>query len=407
MVLVCLGLVFLHSSTANSDNHRAGLLVRQLKSLALALPVLLVLSFLRSRLLARSAYLFYSLALLALILVLVFGVEFNHARRWFRAPGGFLVQPSELAKVAYILAMARYLEFRGRPERLSQWIGPALLTMVPFVLIRAQPDLGTALMYLPMGAAMLYVAGARVRHFAGGLAMLVILVPAVYFSPMLQDYQKERIRTFLTSVPQLSSRAQEARTSGDFERAQNLEKELLRLKRNAGYQGHASQIAIGSGGWTGKGLGQGPQNHLNYVPERHCDFAFAVIGEEWGLWGGALVILLYLLLAWAILAVGATVRDVFGQLVCVGVATSLAGQAFLNIGMCAGLLPITGMPLPLISQGGSSLLTTLALLGLVVTVGRHRHSTEPFLYRTEKSRDPFGARGLAPLGDRRATAPRH
>lgn len=401
--LIAVGIVFLRSSTTGTP--LAGLWVRQLKALGIGLPVFLAAALLPTRLLRRFAGSGYILALLLLLLVLLVGVEINYSRRWFAMPGGFLLQPSEFAKVAYLLLLARHLERHGPPERWRDWLVPGLLLAGPFLLVRAQPDLGTALMFLPLLAVAAFVAGAARSHYVLGFAAVAVLAPAVYFSPLLQDYQKERIRTFLTSIPRQTEVMIAARRSGEHEKALRIQKELELLKRNAGFQSHAGLVAIGSGGLYGKGLGRGPQNRLNYLPERHSDFIFAVIAEEWGLVGAGAVVLLYLLLAVMLILVAGRCPHRFGQLVIVGITTSIVFQAFCNIAMCCGVMPITGMPLPFLSQGGSSMMACLAQVGLVVGLSRSGRSLDPFSHRSGVSRDPFGARDAVPTRDHYRASP--
>ncbi len=397
-LLVVLGLLFVRSSTQGTQLE--GLERRQLLMIGAALPALLLFGSLSHRRLARLAFPLYALGLGALLLVPWIGTDVGGARRWFRLPFEVQLQPSELMKPLLVLALARWLEFRRPPTRLVDLLGPLLLIGAPFVLIKLEPDLGTALLLLPIGVAMLWYAGARKLHFLGGAALVATLVPVIYFSPILAEYQKERVRTFLESVPDVAAKALEAHRTGAAGEADRLERELVELKRGSGYQSHCAQTSIGSGGLFGKGLGQGPQNRLSYLPARHTDFIFAVIAEEWGLLGGGAVLLLFVLLGLSFLSVAAGTRDRFSQLVSVGAAASLVIQAFANVAMASGLMPVTGIPLPFVSQGGSSILSSLLLLGLVIAASRSRRDGEPFLYRANEPSDPFHARAAAgPLRD--------
>jgi cell division protein FtsW (lipid II flippase) len=178
------------------------------------------------------------------------------------------------------------------------------------------------------------------------------------------------------------------------------QEQLTNLKRGEGYQSHCAQTSIGSGGLFGKGLGLGPQNRYEYLPARHTDFVFAVIGEEWGFVGSALVLLLFTLLGLAFLSVASGTRDRFSRLVCVGAAACLLPQAFANIAMASGLMPVTGIPLPFVSHGGSSLFSSFALLGMVLAAARSQRNHEPFLYPAFDPQDPFSAReAAAPVRD--------
>ncbi len=386
-VLVATGVAFIRSSTmgtALEGWHR-----RQILSVVMGLPLFLLAAALPSRFLARSATPLYVLTLIALALVLVVGVEINHARRWFAGPGGFLLQPSELAKPVFVLALARYLEFRPEPNQWHRLIGPLLLMLPPFLLIQAEPDLGTAMMFAAILAGMLYTAGTRRWYFGAGLLGALVLFPLLLSSPLLKDYQKERIRAFQLSVPAMTAQAKEARHRGDTSEAVRVEQQVRDLKRKSGYQSYFAQVSIGSGGWFGQGVGQGPQNRLKYLPERHNDFVFAVVGEEAGLMGSSLLIAGFFLLGALLLRIARGTRDRFGRLVATGAAVALVTQAMANMAMTMGLLPITGLPLPFISQGGSSMMSSLALVGLAVGVGRSRLEAEPFLYRVSRAEDAF------------------
>lgn len=406
--LIGLGLLFVRSST--SGTHLDGLEVRQLELVIASLPILFFFAWVDYRRLARHAFLLYLLGLLALAAVLVVGKYSNGARRWFEGPFDFRVQPSELMKPLLVIALARWLEFRDAPERLRDFLVPVALALAPAALVKIEPDLGTALLFVPIVAAILYAAGARKRWFAAAIVVAAVAAPAAYYSPFLADFQKKRIATFLTSVRELSSDVQEARRAAKeapperrkeaVAAADALEIRLVDLKRGEGYQSHCAQTSIGSGGLLGKGLGQGKQNRLEYLPARHTDFVFAVIAEEWGFVGSAVVLLLFTLLGLAFLSVAAGTRDRFSRLVCVGAAACLLPQAFANIAMASGLMPVTGIPLPFVSHGGSSLFASFALLGMVLAAARSQRNHEPFLYPAVDPQDPFSARqAAAPVRD--------
>lgn len=406
--LIGLGLLFVRSST--SGTHLEGLEIRQLELVAASLPILLFFAWVDYRRLARHAFVLYALGIVALAAVLVVGKYSNGARRWFDGPFDFRVQPSELMKPLLVIALARWLEFRDAPERLRDFVVPVALALVPAALVKIEPDLGTALLFVPIVAAILYAAGARKRWFAAAIVVAAVAAPAAYYSPFLAPFQKKRIETFMTSVRELSEEVAEARRIAmdappDRKReadavADAKEVRLVELKRGEGYQSHCAQTSIGSGGLFGKGLGLGPQNRLEYLPARHTDFVFAVIAEEWGFVGGAFVLLLFTLLGLAFLSVAAGTRDRFSRLVCVGAAACLLPQAFANIAMASGLMPVTGIPLPFVSHGGSSLFASFALLGMVLAAARSQRNHEPFLYPAFDPQDPFSAReASAPVRD--------
>ena len=281
------------------------------------------------------------------------------ARRWVGFAGAW-IQPSEFMKLALVLALARYLRFRDSYRRLGGLIPPFLLTLAPMVLILFQPDLGTLLMLLPVLFAMLFVAGARLRH----LALIVVLGCAtlpVFYAYGMKDYQRQRIDVLLKQGTK-----DEAWHMGD------------------GYQLRQSKIALGTGGVWGTGYGEGLfVQYDGLLPEEQNDFIFAILGHQWGLAGAVLVIAAYGLIVLFGIEVATITNDPFGRLVAVGVIVMIVAQALLNICMTIGLAPITGMPLPFVSAGGSSLWANFLGLGLLVNVAKRRPlliASPPFEY---------------------------
>jgi cell division protein FtsW (lipid II flippase) len=220
---------------------------------------------------------------------------------------------------------------------------------------------------------MVWVSGARVRHVVLVTTAVGVLLPVAYLMPgVLEPYQKDRLDAFLTPIPSRVAEARGLRDHREHDAARKIEQEISELKRGTGYQQFYSVVAVGSGGLTGAGLGDGIQNRGNRLPVRHADFIFAVIGEEVGLVGTLSIVVLYAALIAAILGVALRTREPFGRLVCVGVAALIGGQTLLNLGIATGMLPVTGLPLPLVSYGGSSVLATLLALGCVVAVARRK-----------------------------------
>lgn len=316
----------------------------------------------------QLAYPLYALVVfLLLLLVLDRYVDLplipvkRNTRRWIEF-GVAAIQPSEFMKPVLILALARYLRFRESFRRWSGLLPPFLFTLLPMVLIHLQPDLGTLLMLLPVLFGMLFVAGARLRH----LALIVLLgcatLPLFYFYGMA-DYQKQRIEVLFK---------------------QNIDDEHWHM--NQGYQLRQSKVALGTGGPTGEGYGRGAFVQYSLLPEEHNDFIFAIIGHQWGLVGGALVILAYALIVICGLEVALVTNDPFGRLLAVGVVVMIVVQAIINIGMTLGLAPITGMTLPFVSFGGSSLWANFIALGLLVNVAQRRPlliAKPPFEYEDD------------------------
>lgn len=290
------------------------------------------------------AYLLYGLNVGLLVLVLELGVVRGGAQRWLSV-GGLTIQPSEFAKVTTILALARYLGFR-KENTTAAWkaiLVTGLIVAVPVGLILKEPNLGTALVLLPIALAMGLAWGVRWKIF--GLLFLAggLIAPLGWWR--LADYQRSRLLVFLN--PNLDP-------------------------LGAGYTVVQSKIAIGSGGLVGKGWLAGTQNQLNFLPERHTDFIFSVVGEEWGFLGTSLCLALFTFLFTRGLRIATQTRDPFGRLVVVGLVTMLATHVVVNTGMTIGLMPVTGLPLPLLSYGGSWLLTCLTAVGMILSVGVRR-----------------------------------
>jgi rod shape determining protein RodA len=325
------------------------------------------------RLAGASWPIYHGLVLLLAVMPLLADGSAMGTDRWIRLPLGFKLQPSEFMKLGLVLALARHLQHRGVTNTWRSYAGPFLLTAVPWFFVMRQPDLGSSLVLLPIFVAMVTVSGARMRHVALLAGLAAVLLPAAYLTPgVLRDYQRERLDAFLKPIPALMEDARELHQRREHEAAQEIEADISRLKRGTGRQQFYSVVAIGSGGLTGSGLGDGVQNGGRRVPVRHADFIFAIVGEEWGLLGSTAVLGLYAALLSSILGIAWRTREPFGRLVCVGVAAMIGGQTLMNLGIATGLLPVTGLPLPLISYGGSSLVSTLLGLAFVLDVSRRR-----------------------------------
>lgn len=374
LLAVCLtlvGIVFVWSATRDSLYY-AGKPYLQALFLAASMPVVLIILKFGYHNVMRLAYPVYFAVLSLLVLLYLTGGSGQQAGRWFDLGFGFRLQPSEFMKIALILSLARYLMYRNDWSRWRALVPPFAMTFVPMILIIIQPDLGTALLFLPILFGMLFLAGARPKHLAIVVLAGVVLVPLVYNSPVLKDYQRERITSFLQHIPSLENKAKELYRAGNKEEARKLESKVRNLKRGIGYQQYFSQVSIGSGGLIGQGLNAGPQNRLNYLPESHTDFIFAILGEEWGFLGCNMVLLLFLLVIGIILGISRRTREPFGRYLCGGVAILIGSQVFVNTAITVGLLPIAGLTLPFMSYGGSSLLSSFAAVALVLDVGARR-----------------------------------
>ena len=348
-ILTILGIFFVHSATTDGEPFPSRSARGQIFKAAVALCAFFVVTHLNYRLLDRYGYAIYAclcLVLAGMFLVKVAGGGMRSFIQLYKTQ----IQPSELMKVAFVLALARYLRFREDQRKVTGLMKPALIMLLPMGLVLLQPDLGTSLMFPPMLVGMLFVAGSRPRHLTLAILLCAVSIPAAYFLgekvPFLREYQHDRIKAFFQ---------RDAVTA-----------------RTEGFHLHQSQIAMGSGGLTGKGFGKGTQNTLDYLPEKHTDFIFSVIGEEFGFVGAAGVVGLFFILVVLILKVAVLTREPFGRLAATGVAVGLAAQSLENIGMTIGLTPITGIPLPFVSLGGSSLVTTFLGIGVVCGIaGTH------------------------------------
>jgi rod shape determining protein RodA len=283
---------------------------------------------------------------IALLLVVLLAGSGKSARRWI-ALGSFRMQPSELMKLILVITLAGYVRYERRHRTFRGLAAPFAITLIPVLLIMKQPDLGTALLLMPILFVMLYVAGANRLHLSivGGAGVAAGLL--LFFVPgLLNEYQKDRIRAFLM---------------------QGHDDTALLRKQNHQIE-HSKQVA-GTSAILGSGTGEETQEAIRFLPERHSDFIFPVILHAFGLGGATLLFMLYLLFVGLLLRTALSVREPSGRMLAVGVATLFACQTVINLAMTVGLLPIVGMPLPFLSYGGSSLLTSFAALGLVLNVG--------------------------------------
>jgi len=328
------------------------------------------------RILSRFSIIIYWLTILMLIVVLIPGLGSTQgwgARRWIDF-GPFSIQPSEFSKLGFIVAMANFLSRPADELRSVRIFWQALgMTALPFLLIMKEPDLGSALILLPVGLTMLFVAGVPPRYIntligASSLLVGLILVDVLFAPPQwqikLETYQKRRLLVYfgLDGAPGNATPAQKD--------------EARRQQRDYSHNVNQALISVGSGGWFGKGWRQGTQNALGYLPRAvaHNDFIFSVIAEEKGFMGSAAVVALYSVVLFAGIRVAGQARDRLGKLLAVGVVAMLFSHVFINIGMNIRIMPVTGVPLPLLSYGGSSVLCSLIAAGILQNVYIHRRS---------------------------------
>jgi rod shape determining protein RodA len=335
------GIAMLYSAGGGSMDPWAS---RQLIRFGFGLIGMFIIAVVDIRIWLRYAYVIYAVALVLLVAVDVIGHIGMGAQRWIRL-GPLQIQPSEFMKMSLVLALARYfhranIEDIGRPVYI---LVPTLLVLTPAALVLKQPDLGTAVMLLVGGAAIFFLAGVRVWMFVVVIVMGLAAIPIGW--NFLHEYQRQRIWTFIDP-----------------------ESDPL----GAGYHILQSQIAFGSGSVFGKGYLQGTQSHLNFLPERHTDFIFTMLAEEFGLVGGLLVLLLFALLMVYGLAVSVRCRNHFGRMMAMGMTVTILLYVFINTAMVMGLIPVVGVPLPLVSHGGTAMLAVMIGFGLVMSANIHR-----------------------------------
>jgi len=346
--LCVLGTALIWSATRArlvSEGHWAGAMAsRQALNLALGVVLCLVVSRLGHRAIRRFTPVLYAASIAGLLLVLSpLGSSINGAQAWIRLPAGFTIQPSEFAKVAIIVGVALVLSDHGPAEAPdAQTVARAVtIAAVPVALILAQPDLGTVLVILAVVVGMLMVAGVSLVHLMVLAAIGVAAVAAAFVLGLVDDYQLDRLTAF--------ARPEEG-------------------ARTFGYNTQQARIAIGSGGLLGRGLGAGSQTQGGFVPFNHTDFVFSVAGEELGFVGVCVLLGLLAIVLWRGLTIALRARDLFGRLVASGVVLWFGLQAFENSGMNLGIMPVTGVPLPFVSYGGSSMFAAWIGIGLLLNI---------------------------------------
>ncbi len=375
--LMLLGVAFVYSATMASEAAAAKLWYnqewfRQIVWYAFGLGGAVVVCLVDYRTICRWAFVIYWATIVLLVAVLFLGSVRFGARRWFDV-GFFSLQPSEFAKLAFILAQAHFLSRPADELRVPLTFAKSLALMgLPFVLIMKEPDLGSALVLLPTGLAMMFVAGTPPRYLARLLAVVGLLgalfLVDVLFMPAnwrlkFEDYQRRRLMVYF-GIDYASS-----------ESASQAKKDLLRKQQfDDSHNVRQAAISVGSGGLTGKGWRQGTQNALGYLPRTvaHNDFIFSVIAEEEGFVGSVLVLTLYGAVLFTGIRIAGQARDRLGKIMAVGVVAFLFSHVFINIGMNIRLMPVTGVPLPLLSYGGSSVLVSLIAIGILQNVYIYR-----------------------------------
>lgn len=348
-LILGIGIISIYSVTYQpSANGGTPLYLKQIYWICIGLFFFALMAWVDYHEIIRFAYAAYGLSIFLLLVVLLIGPVVQGSRRWLPV-GTFSLQPSEVAKVTLLLVLAKYFSENSTRRGLSFWqlFVPGFLMLVPMLMVLKQPDLGTALVLTSIFFTMVFMMGVRSRFLIYSIFVFLMLFPFLwlFFWTHLKDYQKERLLTFLnpTSDPM-----------------------------GTGYHIIQSKIAVGSGGLMGKGLFGGTQSQLKFLPEGHTDFIFSVFAEQWGFLGVFVLFSLYLLLfLWGV-EIAFRAKDPVGTLLAAGVVGLLSFYVVVNIGMALGVMPVVGVPLPLMSYGGTSMVTTLALLGLLLNVKMRR-----------------------------------
>ncbi|PMH37488.1 rod shape-determining protein RodA [Vibrio sp. 10N.286.49.B3] len=339
IVLMGFGLVVMYSASGQS----LAMMDRQAMRMALSLVVMIGLAQIPPRTYESFAPALFGVGIILLLGVLFFGESSKGAQRWLNL--GFIrFQPSELLKLAVPLMVARFIGKHSLPASFQTLMISLVMVVVPTILIAKQPDLGTSILIAASGIFVIFLSGISWKIIAGAALSLGAFVPVLWFF-LMREYQKVRVRTLFDP-----------------------ESDPL----GAGYHIIQSKIAIGSGGLSGKGWMQGTQSQLEFLPERHTDFIFAVIGEEWGMLGVLLLLALYLFIIGRGLYLASQAQTAFGRMMAGSIVLSFFVYIFVNIGMVSGILPVVGVPLPLISYGGTSMVTLMAGFGMLMSIHTHR-----------------------------------
>ena len=349
--LLFIGLVTIYSVTSNGPESQFPIFAKQSIWIGVGALAFVVIASIDYHKLARLSYILYGLGLILLIIVMISGKTSRGAQRWISL-GPVAIQPSEFIKLPLLLMLSTYYATQTQRGWLYRVIVPGLLALPGFLLILKQPDLGSSLSFLAIYITLLLAVGVKSKAFGLVLLTTLMIFPFAWGElwGSLHDYQKERIISFVDPTHDPGGK---------------------------GYQGLQSRIAVGSGELLGKGLHGGTQTHFKFLAEGHTDFVFAVFAEEWGFLGTTVLIMLFLTLFLLGLDIASKAKDMLGSLLAVGVVGMMTFNVMVNIGMTVGLAPIVGIPLPLLSYGGSATIMTMAALGLLFSVKQHRLTLIP------------------------------
>lgn len=342
--ILLIGWTMLYSAASGNANDWAN---KQLFSGITILCISIVVGVLSTRYIFKFSYYFLMLCILLLIAAEVMGHTAMGAQRWLKI-GVITIQPSEITKIGVILALSRFFSQLTLQQisQIKNLIIPIFIVLLPAGIILRQPNLGTTMIIILISSTLFFAAGVRIRVFAIAIAAVLISLPIIWTH--MHDYQKKRVMTFLEP-----------------------EKDLL----GDGYNIMQSKIAIGSGGIYGKGFLNGSQVQLSFLPEKHTDFIFTILAEEFGFYGVIFMLCLYAFLIYLIYLIALRTKQQYSKLICIGVASMIFFHVFINIGMISGILPVVGTPLPLLSYGRSNLITTIICIGLVFNADLYRNQS--------------------------------
>jgi rod shape determining protein RodA len=387
--LLVMGLLALYSSSSTviTEGYGTNYFFKQLVWIGIGLAIMTIIIFLPNKLIYESAYILYGISLFLLVVVVFFGSVGQGAERWLRL-GPLYIQPSEIAKLTTILAVARFIsQDKINLNSIKDFMIASSFILVPFIFIVRQPDLGTAMVFGAIALPMFYWAGLK------GSNVLLILMP---FFIMLASFQFYAFLILMIILVLYLAYSRKSKTVSIVNFLANISMGLLtpvlwnhlkeyqrnRIKiflnpeadpKGAGYQIIQSKVAIGSGGFTGKGFLQGSQTQLRFLPEQHTDFIFAVIGEEFGFIGVVIGLVFFFVFLMRGIFIATIVKSRFNSIVAVGIVTVIAFHVVVNIGMTIGLFPVTGLPLPFLSYGGSALLTNMVMAGILLNFYKNRY----------------------------------
>jgi len=345
LIISGIGLVNIYSTGFSlTDPRQTPLYIKQIQWILIGIAGMAFAFFIDYRFLSRHAYILYAISIILLLVVYMAGYATRGSQRWI-AIGGFTFQPSEPVKLTIILALAKYFDHHqiGRGYHLNELFIPFLIVIIPFLFILKQPDLGTGLILFILFLSIVFFVGLDWKSLLIAAAGGLILTPIGWY--FLRDYQRERILTFFSP-----------------------ERDPL----GSGYHIIQSMIAVGSGGLFGKGFLKGSQTQLKFLPEQQTDFVFSVFAEEWGFLGGIILLIMFLFLILWGLKIMTHSKDYIGALIALGITMLIFWEAFINIGMVLGILPVVGIPLPFLSYGGSSMVVLMTAVGLLMNISVRR-----------------------------------